>query len=78
MSMSKADVAWVKDQLTSKFEAHDLGEAHYFLGIDIVRDRAECIIKLTQKRLTAQLVEVYGLADCKSKSVRMRGAAEHS
>ena len=69
VARSKADVDWVKEELTSKFEAHDLGEAHYFLGIDIVRDRAARTIKLSQRRLTAQLVETYGLKDCKSKSV---------
>ena len=55
---SKADVDWVKQTLTSKFEAHDLGEAHYFLGIDVVRDRAGRIIKLSQRRLTAELVDL--------------------
>ena len=35
----------------------------------IVRDRAARTIKLTQKRLTAQLVDIYGLKDCKSKTV---------
>ena len=48
---------------------HDLGEAHYFLGIDIIRDRAARTLKLCQRRLTTQLVETYGLGDCKIKSV---------
>ena len=37
VARSRADVDWVKEQLASKFEAHDLGEAHNFLGIDIIR-----------------------------------------
>ena len=71
---SKADVEWVKQALTSKFEAHDLGEAHYFLGIDIVRDRAARTVKLSQKRLTSELVEKYGMGDCKAKTVPLSTA----
>ena len=35
----------------------------------IERDRANRTLKLCQKRLTAQLVEEYGLGDCKGKTV---------
>ena len=61
----------VKRQLLSKFEGTDLGEATFFLAIDILRDRAARTIKLTQKRLTAQLVDTNGLNshDCKNKTV---------
>ena len=69
IARSTADVDWVKQQLTSKFEAHDLGEANHFLGIDIKRDRSAHTVKLSQKRLTAQLVDTYGLTDSKSKTV---------
>ena len=48
VARSRADVDWVKQQLTSKFEAHDLGEANYFLGIDIVRDRSARTVKLSR------------------------------
>ena len=64
---SKADVEWVKKALADKFEAHDLGEAHYFLGIDIVRNRAARTVKLSQKRLTAELVDNHGMGDCKAR-----------
>ena len=71
---SKADVEWVKQALTFKFEAHDLGEAHSFLGIDIVRDRAAGTVKRSQKGLTAELVEENGMGDCKAKTVPMSTA----
>ena len=66
---SKADVEQVKQVLLTKFDGQDLGEASFFLAMDIVRDRTMRTIKLTQKRLTAQLVEKYGLLDCKNKTV---------
>ena len=58
---SKADVDEVKSQLLSMFEGTDLGEATFFQAMDILRDRAARNIRLTQKRLTAQLVETFGL-----------------
>ena len=71
---SKADVEDVKRQLLSMFKGTDerigeLGEATFFLAMHILRDRASRTIKLTQKRLTAQLVDTYGLNDCKGKTV---------
>ena len=60
VARSKADMEWVKQALTSKFKARDLGEAHYFLTIDVARDRAGRINKLissSQRRFTADLVK---------------------
>ena len=45
----------VTDELIFVFDAHDLGDAH-FLSISIERDRAKRTPKLSQKRLTSQLV----------------------
>ena len=72
VARSKADVDWVKPELTFKFEAHDLGEAKYFLGIDIKRDRSAHTVKLSQKRLTAQLVDRYGLISPDRQTARAR------
>ena len=59
VARSRAHVNWAKAQLTSSsIEAHDLGEAHYFLGIVIVRDQAASTVKLGQRRVTTQLVEI--------------------
>ncbi len=74
VARSTADVECVKQELKTKFEAHDLEDAHYFLGVDIVRDRAARTVKLTRRKLTAQLVDTYGLGDCKTKSVPLRTA----
>ena len=58
----------VKQVLLTNFDRHDLGEATFFLAMDFVRDRA-ARTKLTQKRLTAQLVDKYGLEDCRNKTL---------
>ena len=53
---TKVEVKSIIDELISVFDAHDLGDAH-FLSISIERYRANRTLKLSQKRLTAQLVQ---------------------
>ena len=61
----------VKERLTSVFDVRDLGEAKYFLGISLDRDRTEHTLKMSQRRLAAELVEKYGLKEAKTKTVPM-------
>lgn len=57
-----------KQQLMSTFDARDLGEATYFLGMDIIRDRTNRTIKLAQGRLTADLLSKFNMTDANSLS----------
>jgi len=59
----------VKKQLAAKFDVRDLGEAAYFLGMEVSRDRTSRTVRLTQKKLTRELVERYGLSEAKGRSV---------
>lgn len=61
----------VKASLMSTFDIRDLGDAHYFLGMDIVRDRNVGTVKLAQRRMVEELVSKYGLEAGKAKSVPM-------
>lgn len=58
----------VKTGLMSSFDAHDMGEATFYLGMSIERDRAARTIKLSQQRMTQDLVAKYAMGDCKPKS----------
>ncbi len=62
-------VAKVKTHLTAKFDVWDLGPATYFLGMELSRDREARSLKLTQKKLTGELISQYGLADARVCSV---------
>jgi transposase InsO family protein len=62
-------VEYVKDQLTSTFEARDLGEANYFLGMSLIRDRGSRTLKLRQERLMSELITKYGMDDAKPKTM---------
>lgn len=59
----------VKGGRLSSFEARDLGEAHLFFSMVIKRNRVTKQIKLSQARMAANLVNTYGLAESKSRSV---------
>jgi hypothetical protein len=62
-------IAAVKAHLAAKFDVRDLGEAKFFLGMELTRDRAERTLTLTQKKLTRELVERYGLTGARARSV---------
>ena len=40
-----------KEFLSANFDMKDLGEASYVLGIEIQRDRSQCLLGLSQKKL---------------------------
>ena len=61
--------AKVKAHLAEKFDVRDLGEATYFLGMELTRDREARTLKLTQKKLTGELIGRYGLASARARSV---------
>jgi len=64
-------VTYVKERLLAAFNARDLGEAQLFLGFSIQRDRAQGLLKLTQGRLTADLLSRYNLGAAKTKATPM-------
>lgn len=59
----------VKQHVMQKFDARDLGEASFFIGMDIVRDRTRGTVHLSQRKLTAELLTKYGMSEAKPASV---------
>ena len=66
-----ASVNSIKKRLTTTFDVRDLGEAKYFLGISLDRNRAERTLKMAQQRLATELVDKFGLKQAKSRSTPM-------
>jgi hypothetical protein len=62
-------IAKVEAHLAKKFDVRDLGEATYFLGMELTRNREARTLKPTQKKLTGELVGRYELADARARSV---------
>ncbi len=66
-----ADINHIKARLTAIFDVRDLGEAKYFLGMRLDRDRQARTLKMTQGRLATELVHKHGLKEGRTKSVPM-------
>ena len=68
-SKSKALMADVKAKLMKSFDTRDLGPATQFLGMQIVRNRSKRTLTLSQERMTAEILNKYGLSDARPRSV---------
>lgn len=55
----------VKAAISKAFDARDLGDAHFFLGMSIDRERAHKSLRLSQPRHTLELLAKYGMSECK-------------
>ena len=60
--------AHVKAQLQSTFDVRDLGEATWFLGMKIERDRSAHTIKLSQTTMANDVVSKFDMANATPKS----------
>ena len=68
---SLADIEHIKARLTTIFDVRNLGEAKYFLGMSLDRNRQAKTLKMSQERLATELVHKHGLKEGKTKSVPM-------
>lgn len=66
----------VKGFLCTAFSARDLGEANFYLGINISRDRASNTLKISHERAIANLVEKFDLTGCKARDTPMSPAVK--
>jgi Reverse transcriptase (RNA-dependent DNA polymerase)/gag-polypeptide of LTR copia-type/Integrase core domain/GAG-pre-integrase domain len=64
-----SDVEHVKQMLLDIFDARDLSEATYFLGMEIERDRPAGSLKLSQKKYAGDVVARFGMLDARPASV---------
>ncbi|KAJ9519998.1 hypothetical protein QJQ45_014723, partial [Haematococcus lacustris] len=71
-----AGLAYVKKQLSSAFKLKDLGEARWFLGMQLTRDRAEGTIKLDQHKFIQELVTARSKSAAHSKPLPMAPAVK--
>jgi hypothetical protein len=56
--LDREEIAAVKELLGAVFDDCDLGEATYLLGMEVTPDREARTLKLTQKKLTGELLAV--------------------
>ena len=63
-------------ELRTRFDTHELGQAAFFLDIAVERNRSKGQIKIHQRRLTAQLLNTYGMQRAKGKQLPMAVATQ--
>ncbi len=61
MSSMKA----LKAMLEKEYEMSDLGELHFCLGVEFVRDRATRSITMSQSKYVVDVLKRFGMEDCK-------------
>lgn len=66
VAKSMDDINEVKEMLGREFDMKDLGPAKRILGMDIERDRAGGVLKLSQSRYVKKVLQVFRMADSKS------------
>ena len=68
---SRKDVDSLMKQLMGKFSIRDLGDATYFLGMEIARDRKNRKLVLSQKKYTKDILRRFDMINCKPRTVPM-------
>lgn len=62
--------------LKENFDVKDIGDATFYLGMEIERDRKNQTLSLTQKRYAHDLVEKFGMANAKTRAVPLSVATK--
>ncbi len=63
-SNSKSKIQSVINDLAKHFKLRDLGPTKYLLGVEIIRDRANRCIQLSQRQYILNILERFGMATC--------------
>jgi hypothetical protein len=61
----------LKDALSKCFEMSDLGECRYYLGMDIIRNRPQRTLRLSQKGYVTKILSDFDMQECKPNSTPM-------
>jgi transposase InsO family protein len=70
-SKNDADIDRVIAELGSAFRVKDLGPTEWLLGIKVQRDSKTGDISISQRQYAVNMLEQYGMADCKPVSTPM-------
>ncbi len=59
----------VKEELSRKFEMKDVGNLHFFLGMEVERDRAQRLLYINQIGYLKEILKRSRMEDCKAIGV---------
>ncbi len=66
---SKDKLLEVKEELSRKFKMKDLGDLHFFLGMEVERDCAQRLLYINQIRYLKEILKRFRMEDCKAIGV---------
>jgi hypothetical protein len=66
---SKDKLLEVKKELFQKFKMKDLGDLHFFLGMEVKRDRAQRLLYINQIGYLKEILKHFRMEDCKAIGV---------
>jgi hypothetical protein len=55
----------IKEELNQKFEMKDLGELHFFLGMEVERNRDERFLRINQIKYLKEILKCFRMEECK-------------
>ncbi len=59
----------IKEELSRKFEMKDLSDLHFFLGMEVERDRAQRLLYINQIGYLKEILKHFHMEDCKAIGV---------
>jgi hypothetical protein len=62
---SKLDINRIKAALSERFKMLDLRACHFYLGIEVIRDRPRRTLRLLQKAYIKKVLQDHGFSSCK-------------
>ena len=65
---SVALINWLKGELCKNFQMKDLGDVHWILGMEVIRDRERRTLTLNQTKYIETILNRFEMQDCKSIS----------
>ncbi len=54
----------IKEELSQKFEMKDLGELHFFLGMEVERNRDEKLLRINQIKYLKEIARMWDASGC--------------
>jgi hypothetical protein len=64
---SKANISTIKAKLSERFHMTDLSPCKYYLGMEVIRDRQNRALKLSQRSYLEKVPRDFGMWDCNKK-----------
>jgi len=61
----------IKEELSQKFEMKDLGELHFFLGMEVERNRDERLLCINQIKYLKEILKRFRMEECKPIGVAL-------